>query len=151
MVHELKCWPKYFKAVESGEKPFELRLNDRGFEVGDTLELHEWDPAEGTGYTGKVISREVTYILSLDSFMEAISAKVPGLVIMGLKAPEIAALRAEIYEMRVENATLSETDRMIKAEFDRLSLMTLPEIIHWQKMVEQARAVLGREADSLDG
>lgn len=31
MDHELKIYPKYFDAILSGEKTFEIRRNDRGF------------------------------------------------------------------------------------------------------------------------
>ena len=31
MIHELKIYPEYFKAVISGEKTFEIRKNDRPF------------------------------------------------------------------------------------------------------------------------
>lgn len=37
--HILKCWPPFYDAVASGAKTFELRLDDRGFQKGDTLEL----------------------------------------------------------------------------------------------------------------
>jgi hypothetical protein len=41
--HELKTWPVYFNRLVSGEKTFEVRLNDRGFQAGDTLRLREYD------------------------------------------------------------------------------------------------------------
>lgn len=42
-MHNLKIWPEYFKEVESGQKNFEYRLNDRDFKQGDSITLHEWD------------------------------------------------------------------------------------------------------------
>lgn len=37
--HILKCWPIYFDAVARGEKTFEIRRDDRGFQKGDVLVL----------------------------------------------------------------------------------------------------------------
>lgn len=74
-IHELKILPNYFKAVVSGEKTFELRKNDRKFEVGDTLVLKEYKQGltdstgsemvtiQEQGYTGKEIYKTITYIL----------------------------------------------------------------------------------------
>lgn len=45
VVHELKTWPAYFKRLASGEKTFEIRRNDRGFQAGDIVILREYDPA----------------------------------------------------------------------------------------------------------
>lgn len=61
-VHELKILPKYFKAVCDGSKTFEIRKNDRGFKVGDTLLLKEWDDNTRMP-TGREVIAEVTYIL----------------------------------------------------------------------------------------
>lgn len=61
MRHELKIWPEYFDAVESGLKTFEIRRNDRGYEAGDTLMLREYDPVSDT-YTGRSLIRRITYI-----------------------------------------------------------------------------------------
>jgi hypothetical protein len=64
--HELKCWPEFFTPLLTGAKTFELRKNDRGFQVGDVLWLREWDagdPGQGFGYTGREMRRRVTYIL----------------------------------------------------------------------------------------
>lgn len=60
MVHELKIAPEYFEKVVSKEKLFEIRYNDRNFQVGDTLKLQEYQ--KGT-YTGRFIYVKVTYIL----------------------------------------------------------------------------------------
>lgn len=39
IVHHLKTQPVYFDAVERGDKPFEIRLDDRGFQRGDVVRL----------------------------------------------------------------------------------------------------------------
>ena len=60
-LHELKCWSGPFNEILSGKKKFEYRLNDRDYEIGDELNLCEWNI--GTGYTGREIKRKVTSIL----------------------------------------------------------------------------------------
>lgn len=42
-THELKLDIKYFDDVKSGKKNFEIRKNDRDFQVHDVLELKAWD------------------------------------------------------------------------------------------------------------
>lgn len=51
MIHDLKITPKYFDDVWNGIKRFELRKDDRDYQIGDTLLLREWD---GEKYTGSV-------------------------------------------------------------------------------------------------
>lgn len=58
MIHDLKILPQYFEDVKSCKKNFELRKNDRDFEVGDTLILREWNGK----YTGRFIKRKIKYI-----------------------------------------------------------------------------------------
>lgn len=45
--HELKIHPMYFNRVAEGVKTFEIRKNDRDYQVGDTLLLREYDPEKG--------------------------------------------------------------------------------------------------------
>lgn len=60
-THELKILPQYFEAVKNGSKRFELRKDDRNYQVGDLLILKEFD---GTDYTGNELGAFlVTYIL----------------------------------------------------------------------------------------
>lgn len=73
-IHELKIFPQYFNEVLSGNKKFELRKDDRGFEVGDILILKEYRQGEAdatgpelvvveeSGYTGREVKKEVSYI-----------------------------------------------------------------------------------------
>lgn len=57
---EKKCLPEYYQAVRKRIKTFEIRKDDSDYEVGDILELYEWD---GEKYTGHKIARQITYIL----------------------------------------------------------------------------------------
>jgi hypothetical protein len=83
--HNLKVWPEFFHALADGSKTFEVRKNDRGFAVGDTLWLNEWIPhGDGTGeYTSGQIAKVVTYMLTGPQFgIES------GYSVLGLADPE---------------------------------------------------------------
>lgn len=77
-VHDIKCWPEYFQAAKAGKKPFEVRKNDRNYQIGDVLQQMEWDPISGE-YSGDFITQEITYILHGGQF--GIDA---GYIVMGL-------------------------------------------------------------------
>lgn len=66
-THELKCWPEYFREVFLGHKTFEIRKNDRDFQIGDTIILNEYEPFTKQ-YSGDKIARRVTYILEGGEF-----------------------------------------------------------------------------------
>ena len=82
MEHELKTWPEYFQLMVNGDKPFELRKNDRDFQVGHILLLREYDK-DSKEYSGRMLHRKITYILKGDE-AEAFGLK-RGFCIMGLK------------------------------------------------------------------
>lgn len=81
-MHYLKTVAPYFEQVAAGNKPFELRKDDRagGFAVGDILTLNEYDP-EYDQYSGRQIIARVTSIVRHGAFPEALSE---GHVIMGI-------------------------------------------------------------------
>jgi len=56
MVHYLKTEKQYFDAVVSGEKTFEVRINDRHFEVGDEIYLTNLETNQTIG------TFEITYL-----------------------------------------------------------------------------------------
>lgn len=58
--HDLKIQTQYFNAIQIGTKTFEIRENDRDFQVGDVLYLREFDLLEG--YTDRVLKRRISYI-----------------------------------------------------------------------------------------
>lgn len=59
MIHELKILPRWFEDVCSQKKTFEIRKNDRDYQVGDTLILKEYYKGK---YTGREVKRNVSYI-----------------------------------------------------------------------------------------
>lgn len=60
--HELKTWPEYFEPILYGLKSFEIRKNDRDFNIGDVLVLREYEP-NNESYSGRVIEVLVDYIM----------------------------------------------------------------------------------------
>lgn len=58
--HELKIHPEYMEDVITGRKTFELRKNDRDFQIGDTFILREW---ENGAYTGRHFIQSISYVL----------------------------------------------------------------------------------------
>lgn len=91
--HKLKTWPAYFDAVERGEKPFEVRRDDRGFQKGDVLvlqrtsedrlgevEIVQVSPDRPWDYKAKnELRRRITYVLTGGQF-----GIEPGYVVLGL-------------------------------------------------------------------
>lgn len=87
-VIELKTWPEPFRNLGARIKPFELRYNDRDFQVGDILCLREFDPVKGE-YSGEEELRRVTLLLSDVQF-----GLKPGYVIMAIEPVEAAPQQA---------------------------------------------------------
>jgi hypothetical protein len=94
-THHLKCWPDFFDAIKRGDKTFEVRKNDRGYQRGDALVLHKWDPTPSMGgrhykLGGDYVQQaehadtlrlDVTYVLSGFGIE-------PGFVCLGINRPE---------------------------------------------------------------
>lgn len=77
IIHDLKIMSEYYKSVVSGEKRFEIRKNDRAYQLGDVLRLQEYKNGE---YTGFVYEAEITYITDY--------AQREGYVVLGLSDGE---------------------------------------------------------------
>ena len=83
--HHLKTLAPYFDAMARGQKWFEVRRDDRGFEKGDVLILHRMGEDKPHRYDGfgkpeTTLRRRVAYILTGGQFgIEA------GYVVMSLE------------------------------------------------------------------
>ena len=84
--HVLKTVARYWDAVKSGEKTFEVRRNDRAFQTGDTLLLRRTDEfgqssplPEDQGEGESILRKRVTYILQGGQF-----GIEPGVCVLGL-------------------------------------------------------------------
>ncbi|MHC5407310.1 ASCH/PUA domain-containing protein [Listeria seeligeri] len=73
-IHELKILSEYFWDIVEGRKTFEIRKNDRNFQVGDYLILKEFKEEKHTGWK---VTVEVTYITDYE--------QKEGYVVIGIK------------------------------------------------------------------
>lgn len=87
-VHDLKTWPAYFQAIVEGRKTFELRKNDRSFNVGDTLHLREFDAAAGQ-YTGREAKAKVTYMIDAVKVTDLLKVDAAGFCVMSIELTQI--------------------------------------------------------------
>ena len=78
--HQLKSWPEYYEAIADGSKSFDLRIDDRKYEVGDLVQFEEFRPATNN-YTGMVTQRRITYIL------RDFAGLMPGYCIIAIEPP----------------------------------------------------------------
>ena len=102
MRHELKTWRRYFDPVWRGAKPFEIRSNDRGFQVGDELWLRETkDDTEH--YTGREVIVTITYVLNFTELFNEPPEKTVALVgeiaILGFEPPPYTRLRQKLAQI----------------------------------------------------
>lgn len=126
-IHFLKVSPQYFRDVVSGDKMFEIRKDDRGFMLYDTLVLMEYtkeynpiqdypnvnptsnegrllkamrEYADGYGFSGNFTVVSVQYILTSKDFPDGIK---DGYCVLGLVPGEIDYERDLIPEARRAN------------------------------------------------
>lgn len=85
MIHELKCEKRFFTKASEGKKAFEIRKNDRDFQVGDYLALNETARENGEDYyTGNSLVARVGYILDDEAYVPK------GYVVMSITLAKIS-------------------------------------------------------------
>lgn len=86
MIIRKKTWKEAFEKIASGEKTFDVRLNNFECEVGDILVLEEYDPIKKK-YTGRKVEKKITFILNSkeQKYWTQSEIKNNGLVIMGFR------------------------------------------------------------------
>lgn len=83
-THYLKTWPEYFSDLKEGLKDFEVRYDDRLFNIGDEVICQEYNP-ETKNYTGEQLYFEIKYKACWgDNIIMGQALKV-GYCILGLK------------------------------------------------------------------
>ena len=67
MIHQLKLQKSFFEDKINGKKPWELRLNDRGFKVGDYIGENEViDKDDEMVETGRFVIEKIVKIVTAD-------------------------------------------------------------------------------------
>lgn len=87
-VHDIKIAASYYDDVASRKKCFELRKNDRGYKVGDSLKMLEFKDGK---HTGRIIDANIIYMLEEYTGLEE------GYCILGI-------------DVNTNSAEVSETD-----------------------------------------
>jgi len=77
-LHKLKTLIPYFNEIWNGNKLFEVRFDDRNYQLWDVLQLQEFD-GDNEIYTEREIISQVMYILNDKRYCK------PGYVIMSLR------------------------------------------------------------------
>jgi hypothetical protein len=77
-MHEIKTINPYFSDMWNGNKPFEIRREDRGYNLGDVLWSREYNPNDNT-YTGREMLCSVDYMIAPGEF----AGLSPGYCAMG--------------------------------------------------------------------
>ena len=80
-THYLKCHPGPFEAVRLRKKKCDVRINDREYMEGDTLELHRYDPDSTPTHNGDELRVRVTHCL----YGPAFGVVPEGVVVMSIE------------------------------------------------------------------
>lgn len=75
VTHELKIRTEYFSRIITGQKTFEIRKNDRNYQVNDLLYLKEYQ--DNIGYSNITCVVKIVYIETY--------AQQEGYVVLGIE------------------------------------------------------------------
>lgn len=149
--HEKKILTQYFKEVINGNKPFELRLNDCNYEVGDTLLLKEIENKNHESalgnflisvYTGQEITKEISYIYKGKGY-----GLEEGYCILGLKQEGIQLKNIDLTGISVEEQRkkVNEEEQEFKSAYiDYMITKTEKNKIHViDELLDEFQSKLG--------
>lgn len=94
-THILKTAAHYWDDVLGGDKTFEIRRNDRAFQVGDRLQLVRVEPGDFKPcikldcdlHKPMWVTKFVSYVFSGDPALRDLGGMTPGYVVLGLRDP----------------------------------------------------------------
>ena len=148
---ELKVLPKFFACLVDGSKTFEARRDDRGFAVGNRLRLREWSPIDG--YSGRELTRTVSYILNGPGFGIEAGFAVLGLAARAADASELDATSRQNALLWKQNAALSaqvEEERNISEGCEQARFAAEAERDTLKAAIEQLVTEMTSEAVRMD-
>lgn len=125
----LKIYPEYFQDILEGKKTFEIRKNDRNYQVGDILNLKEYYNEAYTSepyYSGRELKVKVTYILDNESYLQ------PDYICMGFE--KLQDIKQNNNLLNVEFENIESHDRFIK-KFKNWDECHEWHRIHWNDLV----------------
>lgn len=136
-IHELKTDSEVFEAVLRGEKTYEIRKDDRGFNVGDELRLRE---TASTGaqmkcygfpleYTGREVTKTVSHILR-----GPIYGLAEGWAILSFTLAELAARDASMIKQGHEESAV-KADELAEDAEHKMMLKTASYLIKLGKTI----------------
>lgn len=158
--HDLKCWPDPFEAMRTGRKPYEIRVSDRDYQVGDTLVLREWEPEPDWldvtpppgAYTGRVERRVVTYLTPGGAW-----GLPDNLCVLGLGRLETPKRRFEL-ELHVSGDAWEDVTSTLRDLFPHIeehgpccdSVSGGPSRGHWVQVTERPEMTHEKYVSELD-
>ena len=107
--HKIKIKRKYYLAVQSGEKTFEIRKNDRDYQVGDIIHFVPIDDENGLIIPHNPNSYRITYVFHGGEYGLA-----NGYCVFGIVSDET--------NTKIRNKAIEEFSEAIK---------TFPKIYEW--------------------
>lgn len=143
MKHYIKCWTEFFDQVIAGNKPWELRVNDRNYCVGDEVVLQDFNNETKT-YTGREYESVIDFVLKKSPWL------LDGHCIFTLRrAPDAAGAtggaRAMKLDIRVRELTKTLSQIFVGSDPIGGFIENAPkEII--EEVAYRLRAFEGREA-----
>lgn len=117
-VHELKTWSVFYEKIIDGSKPFEVRNNDRKFQVGDILFLREYDP-DAEEYTGRSCQKKVTYILGDNPFFQMNNTVIMGITPIAQPSPDSQVREEQIADINFIKWYSGMEEQKIRNAFER--------------------------------
>jgi hypothetical protein len=135
-THELKTWPVFYKDIVNGTKTFEVRQNDRDFQLGDLLLLREYDP-DAEQYTGAKTERVITYILGDNPFFQLNAMVILGIPPLPQQEPERSA--DDILMKHVDCTTVEYNWPLIieaMEEYAQIKLLPVPSVTITDEEIE---------------
>ena len=122
-MHIIKLHTRYMEAVNQGQKNFEVRYNDRDYQVGDLLVMYEVDN-QGCIRNGLAV-KEITYVL------KSFEALKSGWVVLGLAPND--SISPEVF-LEIIRVMAEKKEAQMKEGIESKS-------VDYQKVLDEALAI----------